>query len=322
MRIINPQQRCGIVLAGGKGGGLRAFVHYLKGSTLPKQYVNFIGTRSMIEHTLDRAERLIRRECLMTVVTRDHLGHPEVQRQLANRRWETVVVQPDDRDTGPGIVLSLMHLRKRCPGATVAVFPSDHFILEEELFMSQVGMAFYLVESNPATLVLLGIEPEPPDEDYPYILTDGEADGLAPSGARNVRLLVEQPRDALAEDLAAYSGLWNTMTMVFNVDTIFDLIRRFSPLLYDTFQNIEKALGTRAERPAVEHAYRRLRPASFSREVLERCALLNPAQVSVLPVAGVFWSDWGSEPRILNSLKKTGYLGRLQKTADNRLPAG
>ncbi|HEX9443490.1 MAG TPA: sugar phosphate nucleotidyltransferase [Candidatus Binatia bacterium] len=322
MKSIHPQHRCGIVFTGGKGGSLRPFIHYLKGSTLPKPYVNFIGTRSMIEHTLDRAERLIRRECLMTVVTRDHLSHPEVQRQLANRRWETVVVQPDDRDTGPAILLSLLHLRKRCPGSTVAVFPSDHFIVEEELFMSQVAMAFYLVESNPASLVLLGIEPEPPETDYPYILTNGEAEDLAPSGARNVRLLAEQPRAALAGAVAAHAGLWNTMTMVFNLDAIFELIRRFSPELYASFQSVEKALGTRAERAAVEETYRRLKPASFSREVLERSALLNPGQVYVLPVAGVFWSDWGSEPRILNSLKKTGYLNRLQKTADGRLPLG
>jgi mannose-1-phosphate guanylyltransferase len=56
----------GLVLAGGEGKRLEDYVRQLRGECLPKQYVNFIGTRSMLEHTLDRAERLIRRNRIMT----------------------------------------------------------------------------------------------------------------------------------------------------------------------------------------------------------------------------------------------------------------
>jgi len=45
MNSVNSNRRCGIVLAGGRGLRLRPFIHRLKGSTLPKQYVNFTGTR-------------------------------------------------------------------------------------------------------------------------------------------------------------------------------------------------------------------------------------------------------------------------------------
>ena len=50
---------CGLVLAGGEGKRLQPFIRSLGKGTLPKQYINFIGTRSMLEHTLDRAERVI-----------------------------------------------------------------------------------------------------------------------------------------------------------------------------------------------------------------------------------------------------------------------
>jgi len=43
--------RCGIVLAPGEGKRLRPFIQRLRGKDLPKQFVNFIGTRSMLEHT-------------------------------------------------------------------------------------------------------------------------------------------------------------------------------------------------------------------------------------------------------------------------------
>ena len=50
---------CGIVLAGGEGKRLQPFIKSLGKGTLPKQYVNFIGNRSMLEHTLKRAEKLM-----------------------------------------------------------------------------------------------------------------------------------------------------------------------------------------------------------------------------------------------------------------------
>jgi mannose-1-phosphate guanylyltransferase len=50
---------CGIVLDGGEGRRLQPFIKSLGKGTLPKQYANLIGTHSMLEHTLRRAEKLI-----------------------------------------------------------------------------------------------------------------------------------------------------------------------------------------------------------------------------------------------------------------------
>jgi mannose-1-phosphate guanylyltransferase len=281
--------------------------------------VNFIGTRSMLEHTLDRAERLVRRSCLYTVVSREHLVNPEVQHQLSARPRETLIVGPDDLGSGPALLLPLLLIHKARPNATVAVFPADHFIVEEELFMTQVAMAFYMVEKNPTDVVLLGVEPDSDDADCSYIISEGEASS---SGARNVQRFVEKADAALVHELTARSGLWNTMIMVFRADTAIHLIRRFAPELYRALREIETALGTRAEKNVVERAFRRLQPLSFTTDVLQKCAQLKPARIRALPVAGVFWSDWGSEGRLVESLKRTGYFDRLKKTDDNRAQLG
>ena len=123
--------RWGIVLAGGNGTRLRDLVYRKRADYLPKQYLNFIGKRSMLEHTLDRAEKLIPAPKLLTVIAREHLQFPEVSRQIAARPQECIIVQPENKDTGPGILLPLMHLHKRNPAAVVTIFPADHFILEE-----------------------------------------------------------------------------------------------------------------------------------------------------------------------------------------------
>ena len=75
----------GIVLAAGEGKRLQPYVQEIRGEVLPKQYVNLIGRRSMLEHTFNRAERLIPRKQILTVVSRGHLLRADVCRQLASR---------------------------------------------------------------------------------------------------------------------------------------------------------------------------------------------------------------------------------------------
>src|SRR5215510_3591510 len=153
----------GIVLAAGEGKRLQQYVQEIRGEALPKQYVNLIGRRSMLEHTFHRAERLIPAEKILTVVSRRHLLRAEVCRQVARRPRENLIVQPANKETGPGILLPLMFIYKRCPQAIVAVFPSDHFVLEENRFMSHVDLAVQAAKHDLSRIILLAIEPHEPE---------------------------------------------------------------------------------------------------------------------------------------------------------------
>ena len=124
----------GIVLAGGEGKRLQPFIRACLGCDRPKQYCAFIHNRSMLRHTLLRAERIIPPEHLLTVVIYPHL--PYVREELYDRPSETIIVQPYNLDTAPGILLPLLHVHQRDPEAIVIILPSDHFILEEEPFMA------------------------------------------------------------------------------------------------------------------------------------------------------------------------------------------
>ena len=47
-------------------------------------------------------------------------------------------MQPCNLDTGPGLLLGLMHLSRRTPEARVAIFPSDHLIGNDAALLSSV----------------------------------------------------------------------------------------------------------------------------------------------------------------------------------------
>jgi len=311
--------RCGIVLAGGEGKRLQPFIHRVRADSLPKQYVNFIGSRSMLEHTTHRAEKIIPSDRLFTVVKRDHLRYPEVRRQIRCRPTGTVVVQPENKETGPGLFLPLMHLYKRYPESVVVVFPSDHFILEEDLFMAYVGMACHLVECDPGRLVLLGVEPDRAEPEYGYVLPDGHGNDLERLGLRKVRAFIEKPEPHTARELILRGGLWSTMVMVFRTNILLDLSRVVAPALYRSFEQIWEAIGTCRERRVVEAAYQRMKPVNFSTGLLQPLAREHCSSLFVLPVRGLRWCDWGSGRRVVSVLRETGFLGRLHGISEDRL---
>ncbi len=300
--------RCGIVLAAGEGKRLRPLIRRLRGDTLPKQYVNLVGTSSMLEQAFRRAEMLIPSNRLFTVVSQEHLDYPEVRRQLSGRRSGTVITQPQNKETGPGLLLPLMHVYRQHPNSTVAVFSSDHFILEEDLFMAHIELAFHMVEREPASIVLMGVEPDEPEPEYGYIMPGDEINPAALLGIRKVVQFVEKPERSVAERLIARGGLWNTLVMVFQVEAFLNLVQRTAPGLYRAFRCISDAIGTPLETDTVAKFYRDMEPVNFSTGLLEKFSLDPKSCLLTLPVRGVLWSDWGSERRLINVLRKTGLL--------------
>lgn len=251
---------------------------------------------------------LIPPERILTVVSSGHLRYHEVRRQISNLPKGSVIVQPDNKDTGPGLFLPLMHLYKRYPRSTVVVFPSDHFVYEEELFMSHVYLAYRAVERDPSRLVLLGIEADTPEPEYGYILPGERLEAMASLGVFTISQFIEKPALEAAQGLIRRGALWNTMVMVFRPSTLLHLLRRQFSAIYSRFQRLKEAIGSPLERAVLQETYDSMEPVNFSKHVLEIFVQRYPSRFLVLPVKGVAWSDWGSECRVMNTLKKIGCL--------------
>lgn len=305
---------CSLVLAGGEGKRLRPFIHRLRGDFLPKQYVNFIGRRSMLEHTWDRAEKLVPSSSIFTVVNRSHLAFPDVQRQIAQRSPGTVLIQPENKETAPGIIFALLHIAKRCPNSLVTLLPSDHFILQEEQMVGYLKYAGQFVRRDPSRLVLLGIEPDGDESEYGYIAT-GSRLRRGINGPFQITSFVEKPDYHSAQKLARGGALWNTMIMVFHTSAVFELVRTVCPAIFGAMQPIYDAIGTPDEEAVTQEIYQDLLPINFSKDILEPLAHDFPSRLVAFPVRNVLWSDWGSETRVMEILRKIGYASRLNGLA-------
>lgn len=309
----------GIVLAARDDRGLSKFIRKLRGDDLPKPFVSFIGKRSMLEHTLARAEKLIAPDRLFVSVGREQMKRIEVRRQIAGRPHGTVIVQPEDKGSLPEVMLPLLHIYHRDPLATVVLFPADHFVFEESRFVSYLYLASRTVERSPASLLLLGIKPEAAEADYGYILPGGAPDKLRGFGVERVTSFVENPSKAALPELLERGALWNTMAIVFKAFTIFDLTARLTPPLHAAFESLGRVIGGKRERRAVAEAYNEMESYDFSADLLEQLPGKRPDSLLTLPVEGVLWSDWRSPQTLVSALTRSGYVARVNDVPERRL---
>ncbi len=292
--------RCGIVLAGGDGRRLEAFVRRLRGDALPKQYVDFTGCGSLLEQTFQRAERLIPARRIFTVVSRDHFAFPEVWRQLADRPGGRVVVQPENKDTAPGLLLPLVRLFREYGDATVVVFPSDHAIEDDAAFMTYVERACEAVEDRPSRMVLLGVSPTVPEADYGYVVSgQAGADGL-----RVVTRFVEKPGATRAAELIERGALWNSFVMVFRASTLWEYVESLTPSLAAAFRRLALAETPKTERAEIDEVYQRIQPVNFSSAFLRRLPGLTRPELTVLEMGDVGWTDCGVEARLPEAVRE------------------
>lgn len=163
----NNERACSIVLAGGEDERLGSFIQRWLGRPRPKQYCTFVGTRSLFQHTLGRADRLTAPDRKVIVMARSHTW--EVWHQLSRQSSGMVLQQPADRGRAAEIFLALTHIQARDAQATVVIYPSDHFVYPEERFLDSVQQAMWTVEWLPDRLVLLGIPPDHLEPDYGWL---------------------------------------------------------------------------------------------------------------------------------------------------------
>jgi mannose-1-phosphate guanylyltransferase len=295
-------QLWGIVLAAGEGSRVRVFLSDLCGGRGIKQFCAILEQRSLVQATLDRVERLIARRRIVVVVSQHH--REEVAQQLKGWPAENIIFQPDNRDTTAGLLLPLAYVAHRDPLATVAIFPSDHFILQEERFMEAVRHGVRETQTFPWNMTLLGILSEGPKDGYGWILPGKEEKERE---TRAVREFWEKPTQAQTQQLWQQGALLNTFVCIAQSKTLWSMARRTTPEIYERFQQIQQVLGTPAEEKIITQMYTAMPAVNFCAGVCEPSA----TELRVLPAPDVGWSDWGTAERIWATVEQLGRQAEL-----------
>ena len=289
-----------IILAGGEGERTRPFIQQWLGYSKPKQYCTFVGNRSMLQHTLDRADRLGNPHKKITVVAKDHLPH--AREMLNAQQAGTVIIQPQNCGTAAGIFLPLTYVRERDPNATVAIFPSDHFVFPEDRFVETVQRATRAVQILKDRLLLLGVRPTHLELDYGWMNVGGILGWNGSSCLRQVDSFLEKPSPLEALQAMSNGGLWNTLVMVAKVETLWKLGWQCLPVVMERFERLATTIGTVHEKPTLQQLYQKMPHLNFSSDLLQKI----PEHLGAIELEEVLWSDWGRPERIKETLEALG----------------
>lgn len=289
-----------IVLAGGEGERVKPLVQRWLGRSRPKQYCAFVGTRSMFQHTVDRASQLSSADRAVVVAARHH--RPDVESQLRGRPIGKLLLQPANRDTAAGVFLPLSYVWGRHPHATVVVHPSDHFIFPEHRFLDTVRHAIASLDAIPERILLLGVQPDRLETEYGWIERGPALTGPPGYPVRAVSSFLEKPSTELADAALRGGALWNTLVLAAKVETLWQAGHACFPDMMPLFERLASAWDRPGERAALEAVYREMPAYNFSSHLLQQL----PDRGAVMELTGVLWSDWGKPERIAETIRRIG----------------
>lgn len=291
---LSKQDRWAVILAGGDGSRLLPLTRKITGDERPKQFCSFLGTGTLLDETRRRVKPAFSPDKILFSLTEKHNCY--FDNLLRDVLPQNLVVQPKNIGTAPAILYSLLRLEQRNPTASVAFFPSDHYFSDNRIFISYIETAFDAVRLQPDSVVLLGITPESPDEEYGWI----EPEKNTTQNLWNVRRFWEKPAPALARELLNNGCLWNSFVMVGQVSAFLKMIRKSAAELYENFDAVKSKLHTSEEVSAIKMLYENLPDTNFSTEVLTKSA----KDLAVIPMNDSKWSDLGSPRRLLSTLSE------------------
>jgi mannose-1-phosphate guanylyltransferase len=272
-----------IVQAGGDGTRLEAESVKRYGYPRPKQYCDFDGAGTLLDRTLERARTVVPEDRIVVVTTRRHRAEADdvLSRWPAVRRIE----QPRNADTTAGMLLPTLHVLAHDAQATLLFLPSDHHVRDERAFTAALARSA-AIPSASGGIVILGAEPEGPEDGYGWVVP-GAVDG---AGAHSVERFREKPPLAEVETLVESGALVNTFVLAARVETMVALVARHVP---ETWERLSTAWWSDDR---LTRAYAHLPPSNFSRDVLEHAPALRVVRVA----AG--WSDVGTPDRLERDL--------------------
>ena len=153
----HPPRLWSIILAGKEDHSTHPRLQRWLRGRKPKPFCTFVGSRSMLQHTWDRADQISHPNCKITIVGKPYLH--ETCSQLGGRAPGTILTEPKNYGMIPSLFLALTYLQAKDQDATVIAYPSDHFINPESQFLATIQRAVCASERLSDHVILVGVFP-------------------------------------------------------------------------------------------------------------------------------------------------------------------
>lgn len=285
-----------LIMAGGEGVRFQP----LSTPARPKQFINIVGTKSLIRQTFERIGAVPANVYVATNARYLDL----VRKELPEVPIENIIGETSKKNTAPCIGFAAHMVSVKDPEAVMVCLPSDHVILNSTGFVSAISSA---VETAVQTgmLVTIGVKPCRAATEYGYIEKGDEIAAAHGHTVFRARRFVEKPDKGTADQyLASGRYFWNSGMFIWLAASILTEISHHLPDLAGEIGHLSRHIDMSAMINFFENA-----PSiSVDYGVMEKSS-----NVALIP-CDFGWSDVGG----WKSLKELADSGAVEVTPEVR----
>jgi mannose-1-phosphate guanylyltransferase / mannose-6-phosphate isomerase len=283
---------CPVILAG--GGGTRLWP--LSREYYPKQFLRLFGRYSMLQETVLRLDGIEAGLDLLDplfVCNEVHRFLLAEQIHQINRRYQSILLEPQGRNTAPALTVAAIALLKTNPDTVMIMMPADHHITNQQEFQNVIKAGYKLAQQG--VLITCGIVPEHAETGYGYIRTGQKLQNDLSADIYALDSFTEKPDVETAQSyIGGGKHLWNSGIFMMQASVWCEAIKHFQP---DIFQSCQDAF---TKGSTDNHFYRldkesfiKCRSDSIDYAVMEKLTTDKTFKSAVIALdAG--WSDVGA----------------------------
>ena len=249
----------------------------------PKQFMDMLGVgKSLLRLSFERFLPLCPASNIYIVTNEAY--RDLVKQHLPELSDNQIIGEPSRNNTAPCVAYTALKLAGLDPDANMIVAPSDHIVLQEEVFRSKLSQALDFAGQQDA-LVTLGIQPSRVDTGYGYI----QFESAVEPGIHKVARFTEKPDwDTAQQFVNSGQYLWNAGIFVWSLKSILKAYENLSPDIYQILNQGQDLYNTDDEAAFMREYYPTTPNISVDFAILEKAS-----NVYTLP-SEFGWSDLGT----------------------------
>lgn len=269
-----------VILCGGSGTRLWP----LSREGYPKQFLNLLSNRSLLQDTLLRVREIQGIATPLLVTSHAHRFMVGEQAREIGISDGAFILEPHARNTAPAAAAAALHLLASGQDPLMLMLPADHLIRDASAFADIVKQGVAAAEGG--ALVTFGIAPTAPAIGYGYI----KAGVRRTESSFEVASFEEKPSLARANEfLSEGSYYWNSGIFLFRASAFLAELEAFSP-------EILRAVKESVSLGQKDLDFFRLDEAAFARcpsDSIDYAVMEHTTRAQMVPFA-IEWSDVGA----------------------------
>jgi len=275
-----------IILAGGIGSRFWPLSSELE----PKQFLELGASRPMIEETIDRVSRLIKKDNVY--IATNKMYYKKIKKYLSrfDIPFKNVLLEPESKNTLAPIGFLSKRIYDINPEAVCAVLPCDHFVKNRNRFLKLLSKGMDIAKLG--YIVTLGIPPTRPETGYGYIKISSELRAQSSEQYCKVIKFIEKPNLKKAKEfLKDKRYYWNSGIFIFRPEAMLKEMKKLKPDVYRIIMRLK-------DKGYLGRLWHKLPAISIDYAIMEK------TQNTVLLPADYGWIDLGSWQAIEELAKK------------------